>query len=59
LRDAIRRAGGVPLARGFITQEALIMIGEELQAIADAGRMDETRESLHLSLKLAKKHDYL
>jgi uncharacterized membrane protein len=36
LRDAIRRAGGVPLAQGFLTQEALIMVGEELQAIADA-----------------------
>jgi uncharacterized membrane protein len=36
LRDAIRRAGGVPLAQGFLTQEALLMVGQELQAIADA-----------------------
>jgi hypothetical protein len=27
LRDAIRRAGGVPLAQGFVTQEALVMVG--------------------------------
>ncbi len=36
LRDALRRAGGVPLAQGFITEEALLMVGEELRAIAEA-----------------------
>jgi uncharacterized membrane protein len=36
LREAIRRAGGVPLAQGFITQEALLMVGEELRVIAEA-----------------------
>jgi len=36
LRDAIRRAGGVPLAQGFITPEALVMVGEELRTIAEA-----------------------
>jgi uncharacterized membrane protein len=41
LREAIRRAGGVPLAQGFITQEALIMVGEELQAIVEAERAIE------------------
>jgi uncharacterized membrane protein len=41
LRDAIRRAGGVPLTQGFITQEALVLIGEELQAIAEAERTIE------------------
>jgi uncharacterized membrane protein len=41
LRDAVRRAGGVPLAQGFITQEALVMVGEELQAIAEAERTIE------------------
>jgi hypothetical protein len=44
LRDAIRRAGGVPLAQGFLTQEALIMVGEELQAIADAERTIEVAQ---------------
>ncbi len=44
LRDAIRRTGGVPLAQGFITPEALVMIGEELQAIADAEQAIEVAE---------------
>jgi uncharacterized membrane protein len=44
LRDAIRRAGGVPLAQGFLTQEALMMVGEELQAVADAERTIEVAE---------------
>ncbi len=33
LRDALRRAGGVPLAQGFFTQEALLMVGEELRRL--------------------------
>ena len=36
LAAAIRRAGGVPLAQGFVTPEALAMVGEEINAIADA-----------------------
>jgi hypothetical protein len=44
LRDAIRRAGGVPLAQGFITQEALVMVGEELRAIAEAEQVIEVAE---------------
>ena len=36
LAAAIRRAGGVPLAQGFVTPESLVMVGEELNAIADA-----------------------
>jgi uncharacterized membrane protein len=44
LRDAIRRAGGVPLAQGFLTQEALLMVGEELQMIADAERTIEVAQ---------------
>ncbi len=44
LRDAIRRAGGVPLAQGFLTQEALLMVGEELQAIADAEQTIEVAQ---------------
>ena len=44
LRDAIRRAGGVPLAQGFLTPEALVMVGEELQAIAEAERTIEVAQ---------------
>jgi uncharacterized membrane protein len=44
LRDAIRRAGGVPLAQGFVTQEALVMVGEELRAIAEAERAIEVAQ---------------
>ena len=44
LRDAIRRAGGVPLAQGFITPEALVMIGEELRMIAEAERTIEVAQ---------------
>jgi hypothetical protein len=35
-RDAIRRAGGRGLAQGFITPEGLMMVGAELEAIAEA-----------------------
>jgi uncharacterized membrane protein len=44
LRDAIRRVSGVPLAQGFLTQEALLMVGEELQAIADAEQTIEVAQ---------------
>ena len=44
LREAIRRAGGIPLAQGFVTKDALIMVGEELQAVADAERAIEVAE---------------
>jgi uncharacterized membrane protein len=44
LREAIRRAGGIPLAQGFLTQESLVMVGEELQAIADAERTIEVAQ---------------
>ena len=44
LRDAIRRAGGVPLAQGFITPEALLMVGEELRVIAEAERTIEVAQ---------------
>ncbi|MBX3059260.1 MAG: hypothetical protein KF770_22555 [Anaerolineae bacterium] len=36
LAATIRRAGGVPLAQGFVTPESLVMVGEELNAIAEA-----------------------
>ena len=35
-RDAIRRAGGRGLAQGFITPEGLMIVGEEIEAIAEA-----------------------
>jgi uncharacterized membrane protein len=44
LRDAIRRTGGVPLAQAFITQESLVMVGEELRAIAEAEQAIEVSE---------------
>jgi uncharacterized membrane protein len=44
LRDAIRRAGGVPLAQGFLTPEAVLMVGEELETIAEAERTIEVAQ---------------
>jgi uncharacterized membrane protein len=44
LRDAIRRAGGIPLAQGFMTPETLVMVGEELRTIAEAERAIEVSE---------------
>jgi uncharacterized membrane protein len=44
LRDAIRRAGGVPLAQGFLTPEALMMVGAELRAVAEAEQAIEVAE---------------
>jgi uncharacterized membrane protein len=44
LAAAIRRAGGVPLAQGFVTPEALVMVGEELNAIAEAAAALEFAE---------------
>jgi uncharacterized membrane protein len=46
LRDAIRRAGGVPLAQGFLTPEALLMVGSELEAIAEAERTIEVAQAV-------------
>jgi uncharacterized membrane protein len=44
LRDAIRRAGGTPLAQGFITPEALLMVGEELRVITEAEQTIEVAQ---------------
>lgn len=44
LRDAIRRAGGNPLAQGFLTPEALVMVGEELRMIAETERTIEVAQ---------------
>jgi hypothetical protein len=46
LRAAIRRAGGIPLAQGFMTPESLVMVGEELRAIAEAERTIEVSQNV-------------
>lgn len=44
LAAAIRRAGGVPLAQGFLTPETVVMVGAELNAIAEAAAAIEVSE---------------
>lgn len=44
LSAAIRRAGGIPLAQGFLTPEALVMVGEELRMVAEAERTIEVAQ---------------
>jgi hypothetical protein len=44
LRDAIRRAGGIPIAQGFLTSNSLVMVGRELRAIAEAERTIEVSQ---------------
>jgi hypothetical protein len=36
LKGAVRRAGGVPVVQGFLTPEALFMVGAELRAVVQA-----------------------
>jgi uncharacterized membrane protein len=36
LKGAVRNAGGVPIVQGFLTPEALFMVGAELQAVVRA-----------------------
>jgi uncharacterized membrane protein len=36
LKGAVRGAGGVPIVQGFLTPEALIMVGAELRAVVEA-----------------------
>jgi hypothetical protein len=43
-RDAARRAGGFPVLQGFLTPEAVLMIGEETRAIRDAAVAIEISE---------------
>ena len=52
LRDAIRRTGGVPLAQGFLTQEALAMVGAELEAIVEAERTIEVAQIVQSAVVL-------
>ena len=49
LRDALRGAGGFPMAQGFLTLEGLVLIGAELQATADAIAALETADALEAS----------
>jgi hypothetical protein len=36
LKGAVREAGGVPIVQGFLTPEALVMVGAELRVVAEA-----------------------
>ena len=45
-KHAIREAGGFPIAQGFITPEALLMVGAELQAIAEAEAAIEVADAI-------------
>jgi uncharacterized membrane protein len=46
LRDAIRSVGGIPLTQGFVTHEALALIGREVQAAAEARQALELTEAI-------------
>jgi uncharacterized membrane protein len=36
LKGAVRNAGGVPIIQGFLTPEALLMVGAEIRAVTEA-----------------------
>ncbi|MFW2381337.1 MAG: hypothetical protein ACN4GZ_06215 [Acidimicrobiales bacterium] len=46
LKAAVRATGGVPLAQGFLTPEALFMVGAEVQAIAEAEAVIELADAV-------------
>jgi len=46
LRDAIRSAGGIPLTQGFVTHEALALVGREVQAAAEARQALELTQAI-------------
>ena len=46
LKTAIRNAGGHPLMQGFLTPEALFMVGKELEAIVEAEAAIEMAEAV-------------
>ncbi len=46
LRAAIRTTGGFPLAQGLLTPEALLMIGAEVRAVAEAEATIEIAEAV-------------
>jgi uncharacterized membrane protein len=56
LKGAVRNAGGVPIVQGFLTPEALFMVGEELQVVAQAKRtiaLAETAQAVAILSTLA------
>lgn len=46
LRDAIRNSGGRPVMQGYLTLEALTMIGAELHAVVDARQTIEAADAV-------------
>jgi len=46
LKHAVRNAGGVPIVQGFLTPEAVMMVGAELRAIVDAEITIEIAEAV-------------
>lgn len=46
LKAAIRTTGGFPIAQGFLTPEALMMVGEEVRAIAEAEATVELADAI-------------
>ncbi|WP_370574487.1 hypothetical protein [Methanomethylovorans sp.] len=46
LKQAIREAGGHPIAQGFLTPEAMMMIGKEVEAVARAEAAIEISEAI-------------
>jgi uncharacterized membrane protein len=46
LRDAIRSVGGIPLTQGFVTHEALALVGREVRAAAEARQAIELTEAI-------------
>jgi hypothetical protein len=46
LKQSIREAGGHPVAQGFLTPEAFMMIGEEVKAIAEAEMAIEVADAV-------------
>jgi len=46
LKHAVRNAGGVPIVQGFLTPEAVMMVGAELRAIVDAEATIELAEAV-------------
>ncbi|MCJ7512917.1 MAG: hypothetical protein MUO23_08100 [Anaerolineales bacterium] len=45
-RDALRKAGGVPLTQGYLTAEALQLVGREIQAVTEAEQSIELAEAI-------------
>ena len=46
LKQAVRNAGGVPVVQGFLTPEAVLLVGAELQAMVEAEATIELAEAV-------------